>query len=293
MSASTAPLPSPPSLARRRRNSQLLAALAALALGASVAACGDDGDDGTAAEPTTTEVAAEAQEETADPVGERPALCDAWLRTDEAGSDLGDPDAPPEVAQEATQGIAEALEGVEAPDGLDEQLAVANAAVEAALAGDPSAFQAPDFTAAITDLAAWVHEDCGFAQVEVDAVDHAFEGLDEPLAVGPTSFRLANGGADAHVMVIHRFDDASELSAEELVEAMEPAGSTALEDETVPVVTGAFAAPGGEGYITSDLEAGRYVVFCPIPAGFTGDGPPPADAPPHLALGMFAEFTVG
>jgi hypothetical protein len=280
-----APTPAPSNAHRLRPGALAGAALLTVLVG--LGACGDDGDDTaggtTTAPPTTVEAASDT---------EAPALCDAWLATDEAGSALGGPDVDPEVAAQATQAIADALEGVEAPEGLDQQLQTADDAVADALAGDPAAFESPEFTAAITDIGSWVHEDCGFASVEVDAVDHAFEGLDDSLPVGPASFRLTNGGADAHVMVIHRFDDDSELSADDLVAAMEPMGSTALDDETEPTVTGAFAAPGGVGYVTADLAAGRYVVFCPIPTGFTGDGPPPADALPHVAQGMYAEFTV-
>jgi hypothetical protein len=275
--------PTPSCTPTRRIRGTVLAAVLLIAI-VALSACGDEADDTSSATTADT---------TAPPApAERPALCDAWLTTDEVGSALSGPDVAPEVAEQATRAIADALEGVEAPEGLEPQLETANDAVAAALTGEPGAFESPEFTAAITDIGAWVHEDCGFATVEVDAVDHAFEGLDESLAPGPASFRLANGGADAHVMVIHRFDDDSDLSADDLVAAMEPVGSPALDDETEAVVTGAFAAPGSEGYVTADLEAGRYIVFCPIPAGFTGDGPPPPDALPHVALGMYAEFTV-
>jgi hypothetical protein len=287
------PTPIRPAIARTARPRRVLAAgVSALALASFLVACGSDGDDEATSttEPSSETTAGDPApaEETTD----RPALCDAWVVIDKVGSALGDPDAPPEVAEEATQGIFDALDGVEAPEGLDAQLQTANEAVSAALGGDPSAFESPEFTAAVTDLGAWVHGECGFQQVEVISSDHAFEGFDGPLDAGVVSFHNVNEGADAHVVVLHRFDDESGLSADDLVAAGEDPASTVLEDNTVPVVSGAFAAPGGEGYLTADLEPGRYLVFCPIPVGFTGEGPPAADAPPHLALGMYAEFTV-
>lgn len=262
------------------------AAACVLGLASLLAGCGSD----EAAAPTTTATSAEvaATEPGSEPV---PALCEAWLEVDRAGSALGDPDAAPEDAQAATQAIADALASVDAPDGLGDQLATAQDAVDAALDGDPSAFEAPSFTEAVTELGAWVHDGCGFGQVEVSTVEHAFEGLDAPLAAGATSFHLVNAGAEAHVLVLHRFVDGSDATAEDLFGAAQEQGAL-LEEETEPVVTGAFAAPGAEAYLTADLEPGRYVAFCPIPSGFTGDGPPPADAPPHLALGMYAELTV-
>lgn len=283
---------------RRHRRRAAAPVVGALALVAVLAGCGSNDDAGGAASDTTaassdaTGEQTETTEATDGPstVSDEP-ICAAWLATDAAGTALGDPDASPDDAEAATQAIADALKGVEAPTGLEDQLATANDAVAAALGGDPAAFEASEFNAALAELGAWVHDECGFEQVEVTTVDHAFEGIDGELAAGPVSFHVANEGADAHVVVLHRIADDSDVTADDLF-ADGQVDDEALAAETELVVSGAFAPPGGEGFVTADLAPGRYVVFCPIPAGFAGDGPPDPTADPHAALGMHAELTV-
>lgn len=280
----------PTASARARRRHRAFASVAgSLALVAVLASCGSDGDTESSGSDTTAAPAA-GTAAAASTVSDEP-ICAAWLATDAAGTALGDPDASPDDAEAATQAIADALEGVEAPTGLEDQLATANGAVAAALGGDPAAFEAPEFNAALAELGAWVHDECGFEQVEVTTVDHAFEGIDGELAAGPVSFHVTNEGADAHVVVLHRIADDRDATAEDLF-ADGQVDEEALAAETDLVVSGAFAPPGGEGFVTAELAPGRYVVFCPIPAGFAGDGPPDPTADPHAALGMHAEITV-
>lgn len=68
------------------------------------------------------------------------------------------------------------------------------------------------------------------------------------------------------------------------------------EEEAMSMLTrigsGAFAAPGEDGYMVVDLDAGDYVAVCLVPTGTTGDGPPPAEAAPHAAHGMVVDLTV-
>jgi len=143
--------------------------------------------------------------------------------------------------------------------------------------------------------------------VEVVASDFAFGGIPETVAPG-TRFALTNASdKELHEMVVFRIVDTETRPIDELVALPEaelqavlvPGPPTMVQltfpgsDEAIPAV--------GDGTVT---EPGRYAVVCFIPEGVdpqeymaaaeqSGDGPPDVEGgPPHVAKGMYAEFTV-
>ena len=148
-------------------------------------------------------------------------------------------------------------------------------------------FETPEVKAAEAQVYAYDLENCGWTKVDANAVEDAFEGIPSTLKAGVTSFELRNSGKELHELsvlkkkagVTESFDEILELDREEARKKVEPVAST-------------FAAQGEGNHAVAELEAGEYVVACFIPVGLTGQGPPPENAPPHVAQGMKAEFEV-
>jgi hypothetical protein len=114
---------------------------------------------------------------------------------------------------------------------------------------------------------------------------------------------------ELHEMVVVKVPEGEDRPVDELVQLPESELEAIFGQGPPAFVELAF--PGsdepimavGDGTVT---EEGRYVAVCFIPEGTdpeeymeaaqqSGDGPPPADpnaGPPHVALGMYAEFTV-
>jgi len=143
--------------------------------------------------------------------------------------------------------------------------------------------------------------------VEIMAADYAFSNVPASIAPG-TKLSLTNSSAvELHEMVVFRIPDTETRSIEELVALPETEQDAIFGDGPPAVVQ--LAMPGsdepipalGDGTLT---EPGRYAMVCFIPQGVdpqeymdaaesSGDGPPAVDGgPPHVALGMYAEFTV-
>jgi hypothetical protein len=139
--------------------------------------------------------------------------------------------------------------------------------------------------------------------VTVHATDFSFGDLPDEVESG-TRFELVNDSkAELHELVAVRLADDEKRSAEEIVHD----GVESLFGVEPAFVL--LAAPGGEqipavgdGTVT---EPGRYIVICTIPTGVDPEeflaaaqesqgGPPQIEnaGPPHIAHGMFAEFTV-
>ncbi len=142
-------------------------------------------------------------------------------------------------------------------------VAVAFVVTVAAGCGDDAASPSPSTSA-------------GSAQVEVTAVDFAFEGVPETLDAGEMTFALANEGAYLHEMAVARILDDTPL--EEIARAgvanIDPASRRIIE----------AVEPGGTGEITVELESGRYGYVC-----WLRDG---TNAERHAERGMIGEFTV-
>ena len=249
------------------------------------AACSNDASESAsaAAGPTTQEQS------------ENATFCDSWVQVDQTAGELSDPDTPMETVTASASKISDLLAAAdEPPADLATQLDTLTSAIDAAADGDRSQLDAPETAAPWNEVGLWVHDNCGFEPVEITLVEHEFEGMPTSLDAGVASLKATNEGVDAHVMIISRIKDDVELSAQEIVDSAMEADDpeAAFEKTTEEVVGGGFAAPGDQAALTVDLTPGRYVMLCPIPSGFSGDGPPPADAPPHFALGMVSGFQV-
>lgn len=141
--------------------------------------------------------------------------------------------------------------------------------------------------------------------IEVAGVDFAFEGVPETVEAG-TQFTFTNeSDVEFHELILFHIPEGEERPIAELL---------ALPDEEATEIVGAplgvsVAMPGEEGMVVEGElvveEPGRYVMLCFIPTGADpqafaeamenpGEGEPPQveGGPPHVAQGMYAEFTV-
>lgn len=281
---------------RPRTPTLLLAVVGGLTL---VVACSSD-EAGVAsdAEPTSTTAPQDDTPDTSAATAPMTSsICATWVEVDAVSSALGGPEVPPEAAAAVAAELLALLDGLDdSPAELEAQVATARESVAAAADGDPSLLEGEEMFGAITGIGQWVHDECGFEQVDILYTEYEFGGVPTELPSGPTSFQATSGGEEAHVLLLGRINDGVEGDAEALVaEALSAGGDpeAALAEVATPVVAGAFAAPGETGRVTAELEAGSYVLYCPIPKGFTGEGPPALDAPSHAQEGMVAAFTVG
>jgi hypothetical protein len=115
--------------------------------------------------------------------------------------------------------------------------------------------------------------------VTVTATDYAFQAPDT-IASGRTTFHLVNKGPDMHHVWLVKLEQGKTLA--DLVEATKTPGP--LPKWAVEVGGPNTPMPGGESWATVDLEAGRYVMACVIPAK--------TDGQPHFMKGMVKELAV-
>lgn len=115
--------------------------------------------------------------------------------------------------------------------------------------------------------------------VTVTTVDYAFQAPDT-IAAGRTTLRLVNKGKDFHHIWLIKLEGGHTLP--ELVEAAKKQGP--MPKWAVDVGGPNSPMPGGENSATLDLEPGKYVMVCVIPAM--------ADGQPHYMKGMMKEITV-
>lgn len=115
--------------------------------------------------------------------------------------------------------------------------------------------------------------------VTVTTVDYAFQAPDT-IAAGRTTLRLVNNGKDFHHIWLIKLEGGHTLP--ELVEATKTPGP--LPKWAVDVGGPNSPMPGGENSATLDLEPGKYVMVCVIPAM--------TDGQPHFMKGMMKELTV-
>jgi len=115
--------------------------------------------------------------------------------------------------------------------------------------------------------------------VTVTTVDYAFQAPDT-IAAGRTTLRLVNNGKDFHHIWLIKLEGGHTLP--ELVEATKKQGP--LPKWAVDVGGPNSPMPGGESSATLDLDPGKYVMVCVIPAM--------TDGQPHFMKGMMKELTV-
>lgn len=129
--------------------------------------------------------------------------------------------------------------------------------------------------------------------VEVTAVDHEFEGVDDTYPDGDYGFQMTNRGREAHEMAVIRVKDGETRSVEELLELPDEEA-----EEITEYIGGTVACPGETAEALGvQMTAGRYVMLCFIPTGLTPEVPSSEDAfeelgPPHFTEGMVSEIRV-
>ncbi|HEX2196461.1 MAG TPA: hypothetical protein VHJ76_06000 [Actinomycetota bacterium] len=246
----------------------------ATALMMVAAACGgEDGGD----EPDTGAAAQETAAESND------AFCESVVAAETAvlaASSGGDP-----------SGVEDLVATVEetAPQELEEQVTVVVTAVRRALeTRDDSAFETEEFTQNEEEVDRWVADNCGFdAQVDVTAVDYAFEGVPETLPAGIATFNFSNEGTELHEMLMVRYKDPS-TTVEDLMKL-----SDREAQKVIDFIGASFGPPGASDTESKELTPGKYALLCFVPVGATSEkAAEKADGPPHVARGMSAEFTV-
>lgn len=141
------------------------------------------------------------------------------------------------------------------------------------------------------------------AQVEVTAIDFAFTGLPERMAVGTTLTLLNDSSVELHELVAIRLPDDETRSVEDLIGDPEDLAAY------FPSVTTVLIAPPDEAGVAVEgtgqlTEPGRYAIICAIPTGADpaeymaaaaeAEGGPPdvAGGAPHFVAGMYAELVV-
>lgn len=140
--------------------------------------------------------------------------------------------------------------------------------------------------------------------VIVHATDFAFDDLPEEVAPGTTFEFVNDSDVELHELVAVRLPDEETRSAQDIVhDGVESLFGVEPAFVLLAAPDGPQINAVGDGTVT---EPGRYIVVCMIPTGVdpeeflsaaqSSDGGPPQienAGPPHVAHGMFAEFTVG
>lgn len=264
---------------------RLAASCASIAMIFTLGACGG-------AEPAAPSTAAADAEPAAAP--DAGAFCAAQIAFESKLSEGPpiDESTPPEEVQAA---LAEYATQVEpeiaafeqaAPDEVRADVETQTRLLRESLTtGDPSVFEAPEFTAANDAIDEYMLGACGFPETRVVGVDHEYEGLPATLPAGTTALTFVNEGEEQHMIGLVRVNDGVTESVEELLALPEEQAM-----QMVTFVGAAFAVPGDTDTTFLDLPAGRYGAVCFISEGSVGDQE--GTGPPHFTLGMAEEVTV-
>lgn len=131
------------------------------------------------------------------------------------------------------------------------------------------------------------------AETTVDLVDFAFDGLPATITTDQHIWEVTNTGHQLHEMAVFLLSPGVTADAALAMLTSEGTGATPAAAPASPVASGppfvdvAGAAPMNPGqtvWQVLNLAAGDYVTVCFLPDPETGK--------PHVALGMFGEFTV-
>jgi hypothetical protein len=126
------------------------------------------------------------------------------------------------------------------------------------------------------------------ADVEVTLQEYAFVGLDKPVPAGQRVWKVTNGGAQPHIMILGKLPDGS-TTEQLLASLMAMMTGTPIADTidltNTPTVGGCSTLSVGQTlYLPLDLAAGTYAAVCFFPDQQTGA--------PHVLMGMATAFTV-
>lgn len=259
--------------------------------------CSDGGDGGDAGEDGSgSEEPGETAETTAPVEADLVAYCEAELARETATAPAADGGTTQEERMEVLRTYGrETLRplvddvAAAAPEQMAPHVARLRAAVdELATSGRYSALTGDEVEAARDNLHAFDLDNCGWPTQSVRASDSAFGEVPPVLSEGPTSFELFNVGEGLHELVLVRKNEGVTASVEDLL-AMPEEESRRL----VTRVGAALADPGEQDYLVADLEPGEYIGACFVASGTASEDAEPAQGPPHVALGMVLEFSVG
>ena len=250
-----------------------LALVPVLGLGVLLAACGDD----TTAESSITTDAGAAPA----------AFCAKAGDLVQSLDREGDPSAALQAAVDAAPGTTgEKLQA------LGEQFGAA--AQSANESGNDAAFLAEDLrTAAATAFGA-IATTCDLQNVELAATEYSFGDVPDVLTRGLTAFHLANGGKQAHEMLLYRRAAGTTGDLVDIVNEDPTVSDGRLEEVGVMLPAG----PGEDSVVLEDLAAGDYVMVCFLQDGTTSvdqiaSGDVDRSAKDHRSLGMTDTFMVG
>ncbi len=157
-------------------------------------------------------------------------------------------------------------------------------------AGDTALLE-PDATSTID---AFYYENCSTTRSEIDATEYAFGGS-TTFVPGVVRFKLVNNGSELHHMVLFRRTSGTTESLDQLLVLPE----VEMSEKLAAVAGSGPVRPGSSTYVTGTLERGDYAMVCFVSEGSTPErveGGAPVfgeSAPPHFALGMKRELTVG
>ncbi|RZU31441.1 hypothetical protein [Blastococcus saxobsidens] len=257
----------------------------ALVVALAVAACGSDeepgGDSQAAATSAETSAAADPAE-----------FCEAAVDVESAAA-AGPPideTTPPAEAQAAMEEFSARLGPLleraqeTAPEEVADDVATSIATMQQALStGDMAPMEGAEFMAADDAIDEYMLAECGYEQIEVTGVDYEYEGVPDSVPSGVVAVTFRNEGEELHEIGIVRIDDDVDMPLAELA-ALPPEQSESM----VQFAGAAFAAPGESDTVFLRMEPGRYGAGCFVPQGTTPEAE--GSGPPHLTLGMLAEF---
>lgn len=250
--------------------------------------CGDDDD--TAGTTSTTAAADSGTPSTApkaEEVADHSSVCAAYS---EVSTAFNSPE-PPDPA--AIQPTLDTLKN-DAPDDIADSLGVMVSAAQKVVDSqgeDFSAFEAPEFATAQSEVDPFMFENCEYdTKLEVVGKEYAFEGLPATLEAGLAGILFTNEGVEAHEIGVAR-KKAGVTDEWEAILALPEEEAMAKID----LVGGAFApSKGDQSLLIAELEPGDYAAVCFVPTGTTMDesGEHPGEGQPHFMQGMLSEFTV-
>ncbi len=119
-------------------------------------------------------------------------------------------------------------------------------------------------------------------QLDITAVEYAFENVPTTQPGGLTTITLDNVGGEDHQAQLVKLNDGVTFDQFQTALTSDETGAAALQVSTVAGGVN-VQLPGVTGEVTQDLSEGTYVMLCFVSA---------ADGVPHLAKGMIAPFQV-
>jgi hypothetical protein len=254
-----------------KRSTIPVAALVAV-LGLGLTACGDDDSSG---DDASTEAAGVTT--TTAPEGLPVEVCDSVQALGEVFAQTEGPPTPEFMEDTFLPAVNDVVEAAADEDAVLEPALEVQALVEESGAE----VDVDAVLAAYNDVVGPTHTECGYEEVDVNAIDYGYENVPETVPAGVVSIAMTNEGNEQHEMILFRRGDGETRPVEDLL--------ALPEDEFGQVMTFTSAnvvEPGATGVANAELTPGGYVGICFLPVGGGEEGPP------HFLEGMVTEFEV-